>query len=467
MALAALYGVAHFSTPSPANARVRVMEARRVDVVSSLVACPGAEMGGGATTRFGVVSPGAGSGAGRAEVRRAGAGGKRVAVLGRAGTGWFGDVTRPAEPLVVSGSGGLAAGLTSGQISVGKGGKGALSGTHCTRPATDSWFVGPGPEDGDLRLRVANPDDGPATVSVDVFSDVGELDESQAGAVFVPPHGSEVVSLATRARGARLAALHVRTSMGRVSAAVEAAGKGKAGADFVPGGSAPATSLVVPGVPGGSGGRDLLLAAPGDRDATVRVRAVTPNGTIVPGGDGVVQVPAGAVVPMPMDGMLSGRPCALTLTSDVPVVAGLRARSSYSGGGDVAYTAAEPPLDGRGVAAVNRGDQGYQASVVLTALGGGVTARVSTETARGTGSTKTVTIKSGRTMEVAPPVPHGSASGYGIAATRTSGTGRLYAARVLWRKVDGGKLLTLDPLESAAGTVPVYPANGSLGAVVR
>lgn len=458
VALAALYGVAHFSAPrDPADEVVRVRP-QRAAVVSALTVCPG----GGSDTRFGMVSPPGGRAQGDARVR--GADGKQVAALRRGGTGWFGDTAHPAEPLIVSGAGPLAAGLTGGQVDTGKD---ALSGTHCTRPATDSWFVGPGPVDADMRLHLANPDNGPATVSVDVYSDAGELDSSDAGAIFVPPHGTEDVSLASRADGARLAALHVRTSMGRVAAAVEATGKGHDGADWIPGGVAPARKLTVPGVPGGSGKRELLVSTPGDRDATVRVSAVTEDGTVVPGGEGVLQVPAGAVVPMPLDGMLAGKACALTLSSDVPIVAGLRADSTVSGGDDTAYTAAESALDGRGVAAVNRADKGYDASVVLSAIGGDVTARVGTTGPRGADSGKTVRIKSGHTAEVDPDAPKGGSSGYGIVVTTQSGTGRLYAARVLTRKVDGGKQMTVEPLDSAAGTVPVYPANDTLDAVVR
>lgn len=467
VALAALFGVAHFSTPHGADAAVARVRPERAAVVSALTVCPGAELGGGSSTRFGLVSPVGGTGAGSARVTRSGGSGGQAGALRRVGTGWFGDVTKPAAPLVVTGSGPLAAGLTGGQISAGKDDKDQLSGTHCTRPATDSWFVGPGPADGDLHLHLANPDDGPATVSIDVYSDAGELDTSEAGAIFVPPHGTEDVSLAGWASTAQLAALHVRTSMGRVAAALQSTGKDHGGADWVPPGSAPAKRLTVPGVPGGSGGRELLVAAPGVRDATVRVSAVTADGTVVPGGEGPITVPAGAVVPVSLDGQLSGKAAALTLTSDRPVVGGLRADSTISGGRDVAYTAAEPPLDGRGVAAVNRDDKNYKASLVLSAIGGDLIVRVGTTGPAGSGRPQTVRVKSGTTTEVSPAVPKGASSGYGIVVTCESGTGRLYAARVLTRDVGGGKLMTVDPLESAAGTVPVYPANDSQDAVVR
>ena len=462
VALAALYGVARLSTP-PHAAAAHTLVPRRAAVVSSLAVCPGPELGSAAKTRFGLVSPSGAEGRGNASVRDTF--GKRVAALNHAGGGWFGDVTHPSGPLIVTGSGAPAAGLTGGQISAGKGDKNELTGTHCTRPATDSWFVGPGPEDGDVRLRLANPDNGPATVSVDVYSDAGHLDGSDASAIFVPPHGKADVSLAKRAAGAQLAALHVRTSMGRVAAAVQATGKSHEGADWVPAGSAPAKKLVVPGVPKGSGDRELLVAAPGDHDATVKVAAATSDGTIVPGGEGVLQVPAGSVMPMPLDGMLSGRACALTLTSDVPVVAGLRARSAISGGADVAYTAAEPPLDGRGVAAANRADHGYDASVTLTALGGPVTVRVTPAGPAAPGRPKDVRVAAGHTTVVTPDAPTGESPAYGIVVTRRSGAGRLYAARTLTRKVDGGDLMTVDPLSPAPSTVPVLPATGTLDAV--
>ena len=168
VALVALYGVAHFSTPRASGAELEKAKPERAAVVSALTVCPGAEMGDGSSTRFGLVNPETGTGGGGARVTRAGGDHGQAGALRRMGTGWFGEVTDHPDPLIVTGSGRLAAGLTGGQISSGKVGKDGLTGTHCTRPATDSWFVGPGPEDDDVRLHLANPDDGPATVSIDV-----------------------------------------------------------------------------------------------------------------------------------------------------------------------------------------------------------------------------------------------------------------------------------------------------------
>src|SRR5690606_41366700 len=87
--------------------------------------------------------------------------------------------------------------------------------------------------------------------------------------------------LSGRPRGehAEAVVVHVRTNAGRVAAALYAQ-RSAEGADWVPATAAPATSHVVPGVPGGEGNRRLVVAAVSDEPTTAQVRLLTPDGEV-------------------------------------------------------------------------------------------------------------------------------------------------------------------------------------------
>jgi hypothetical protein len=140
----------------------------------------------------------------------------------------------------------------------------------------------------------------------------------------------------------------VRT--GRVGAAVDdeqQAGLAAVGTDWIPPAAAPATKVYVPGIVGGEGARVLSVMAPGADDAIVNVRIITADGTFAPADRARIQVPADSVVTLDMSSVLEKQPSSIELTSDVPVVAGMR---EFFGGKNVqdetAYTAGSQPYDG-------------------------------------------------------------------------------------------------------------------------
>ena len=117
------------------------------------------------------------------------------------------------------------------------------------QPGTDFWFLGPGPaKAAAINLHLVNPDSQPAAVDVEIFTDTGPLQGNADTGIEVPPGGSVVQAVSKLVPGSRVVALHVRTSVGRVVAAVQA------GAAWWRAASAPAQQVVVPGLPGAGTG---------------------------------------------------------------------------------------------------------------------------------------------------------------------------------------------------------------------
>ena len=114
--------------------------------------------------------------------------------------------------------------------------------------------------------------------------------------------------------------------------------------------------LTLPGVvvpvapPGGAAGAVVRLAVPGGDEAVVHLRLAGPHGSTPLPGNGVVTVPAGSVVEVPLAGLGAGT-YAVLADADVPVVAGAVVRVAGSPAGplrrstaDIGWTASALPL---------------------------------------------------------------------------------------------------------------------------
>ena len=84
------------------------------------------------------------------------------------------------------------------------------------------------------------------------------------------------------------------------------------------------------------------IAAPGTDDAIVNIRVISADGTYAPAERSRVEVPADSVVTLDMAPILDRNPATLELTSDAPIVAGMR----QFFGDETAYTAGAQPFDG-------------------------------------------------------------------------------------------------------------------------
>jgi hypothetical protein len=227
--------------------------------------------------------------------------------------------------------GGLAPGLVAAQttqdsFSEGRG----LSSQACLGPDTTWWFVGGGSTAGrETQLVLVNPESTPAELEVAISGPDGPVSVPRLRGLVVEPRSRVVVRLSREAPRLPAAAWRVTVRQGRVMAGVsdrEAEGFVPLGADWIPASVDPSTRVLVPGVIGGPGGRQLLVHAPGDLSATVRVRLITAGGSFVPAATPEIEVPGGSVVAVDLDSALQGDDATVDLQSDQPIVAGVRQR---------------------------------------------------------------------------------------------------------------------------------------------
>ncbi|RKS76407.1 hypothetical protein BZB76_1762 [Actinomadura pelletieri DSM 43383] len=460
VAVAALYGAATFAHPGEATAK-----GRRAPVTSAVAVCPGHEGG-----RLAVQSLAHEKG-GRVDMTPT-KGGSAVASMTTPGQTWEKDTDSGDDSYTLRATGAMAAGLAAEQTTYRDDGDDrGLAGARCAAPGTDLWFLGPGPVAADeIDLYLTNVESRPAFVDLTALSGEGPLDTVEGRGTRVDPYTTRVVKIGESPEGlgdvvkpAAVVALRVRAAGGRVAASLRVrAGEGK-GIEWLPRSPAPATSVLVPGVPGGSGERGLLIAVPGEADARVRVQVITKDGAFVPRGQDVVDAPAKTVTFVALDDVLSGRAAAVRLVADRPILAGIAAER----GADIAYGTSTPPLtaSGPGVAADNR----FDSSLILTAPAGAATVQVTTMNATGRGASQEIKVPAGRTVETALAAPNANADdevAYGVVIKPKPGSGPVHAARVLGKGKGDEYLFTVLPIVPAALTVHLPDTADSQGALI-
>lgn len=261
---------------------------------------------------------------------------------------------RRLPPLTARTTGSLAPGLVSTESTLDTSDSGrGLSSTACLGPDTSWWFVGSGSTAGrESNLVLVNPESTPAELDVAIFGPEGPLVTPALRGLVLEANARTVVRLTREAPRLPAAAWHVSVRSGRVVAAVqdtEIEGYIPRGDDWIPPAADPSTRVLVPGIMPGRSDRQLIVLAPGEADATVRVRLVTEGGSYVPTALSQIDVPAGTVVTASLTEALDGQPATLELSSDEPIVAGVRQRHSGVGATDfaldeVSFTAGAVPV---------------------------------------------------------------------------------------------------------------------------
>ncbi|MEZ0070623.1 hypothetical protein ABIA32_006676 [Streptacidiphilus sp. MAP12-20] len=329
-----------------------------------------------------------------------------------------------------------------------------LSGTSCTAPGTDFWFVGADTAKGtSAYLELTNAQANNSDVDVQIFGPAGEVETSAAGSVNVPANGNSSLLLSTLVQpgnDGQVLAVHVLVRSGQIGAALHV--NSDAGADWIPPTTA-ASSVSVPGLPGDVHQYNLSLAvAKGDADADLKVQLASQSGWITPAGHETVHVKAGMLTTVNLNDVTHGQPGLLRLVpSDpkqpTPIVVGVQATSSSRS--DVAYLAGAAPITQRGTVA---GNTGSDSTLLLTAPNGAASVTVTTLGSGGSPTTKTVQIAAGSTVAVPLTAPSG-ASTFAVTVTPAGG-GPVYAARELSRKSG----LTIQQIPDDGSTVMVPTA---------
>ncbi len=369
-------------------------------------------------------------------------------------------------------AGALAPGfsVTQTERTVDGGGRG-LAGTACLPTGADFWFVGAASGVGQRAVLVlTNPEDATAAVDVTFYGHRGEINAPAGRGVQVPARRRVELQVEKIAPAQQVMAIHVQVQSGRLSAAVtetDVEGFLPRGSDWIPGAEAPATELVVPGIPKvgqGRNGKTLLdVVAPGE-GAVVSVQIVAPDGTFAPLDADVIDVPAGTVRTVDLTKALAGDPAAVLLSSDQPITAGMRVtlrRPSYFG--DVLFLAAVPPVGTAAVVPDNRDTSDLKTRLVLTAPEGAATVDVSTFVGAGIEDPVTVQLAAGTTTWLTIEAPPGRRR-FGLVVTPQSGSGPVYGVRMLDEEGARGPLVTSLPLRTARLTAVVPEAVPDIAA---
>lgn len=381
-------------------------------------------------------------------------------------------VARP--PVVAEATGGLAPGFTADQWGRAPlGDARGLASVACAPPGAQFWFVGGGATVGrKTRILLVNAEDVAAQVDLEVFGPDGPVDVPAGRGVVVAPRSREVLRVDALVPGTRITAVHVVARSGRVAAAVddvEVKALQPLGADWIPASVAPAIRVLVPGLSDGPGPRELSVLSTGDGDADVAVRVITGDGTFVPVGVERIDAPAGQVVTVDLAEALKGVAATVELTSDAPIVAGLRQRFGKDGQTpDTAYSAGAPAITGPSAVSNIPSSRGERVRLWITApesdagvdlallpYAGGRAA--ATEVAL-----EPVTVKAGRLGWVDVEAPE-DGSWYTLVARPREGSGPVVLAHRVVEDGANGPLVTGYPWSPLRVTVSVPATREDLG----
>jgi hypothetical protein len=362
--------------------------------------------------------------------------------------------------VVVTATGAMAQGLEVEQAV-----PGGMVTAQCEAPATSFWFVGAGQvAASDIELYLMNTGSQPADAAVSALTDFtkgGPVLGNADNGITVPPHSMVEQSLGKLLKSSKIMALNVTTSVGQVVAAVRESSSSNDDGAWLPVTQPPSRTLVIPGMPGTSGARDLYIAVPGTAAASVKITAVSTKGSYQPTAGTGIPILGGSIQAIPLTS-LSGVSGAIEISSNVPISAALLLAGGPAGAPGVLVAAAAPVLE-QGVVADNPARSAGSAQIILSAPGKAATVRIteatSTLSASGqSGTTVQVAARSSVVVPVKPPAGS-KASEFTIVITPQAGSGPVYAARLASA---GGKLLSILPVASSPTAVQLPGVQDSL-----
>lgn len=323
--------------------------------------------------------------AGRAEVGKDQASAADVELTpgGRLDVPVGGVVTAPRAvgPLVLTGDRAAATGLFAGFLDD-RGAAGTGVGS-CRAPRSSWWFAGAGATASHRStVFVTNPDQGPAVVDVRLYGTDGPVDAPAGRGLTLAAGASLRLPLEEVAPGQEELTVEVRTSQGRVVAALRdvVAGRAGTGQEWVAAVERPEPSVELLGAPADAQRRTLLVTNSGEDQALVTVQVVTAAGAFIPVGLDEVSVAPGSVTVLDLGDVVAEEVAAVRLSSSAELVGVMRSRR----GGDVAHATGTPGLSGpavvlthetRGSVQLVAGEEGASVAVRAYDARGGVVAQ--------------------------------------------------------------------------------------------
>lgn len=373
-------------------------------------------------------------------------------------------------PLTLTAQGALTGSLVAEQIArANKTTDRGWAEARCEPPRSDQWFVGAATSPGDTPvLEIANPTDTTAVYNVTVLTATGRSDPSIGNNLTLKARQVVTTALSSFSPDSPVTAVEVRTTTGRVSAAVRdirSSGETFLGTDWVPVGT-PAQVVTIAGYPssvtGQAPSRALYVGVPGGTDATVRVQVTSTEGTYVPVGLDSVAIGAGTLRTIDLTKILANHPGAVTVTSDdpsVPIVAGgLIDAASTQGNGihEIAFLGSASALRGAALVPIVYTAGDVDSDLVLSAPKGAATATLLVTPPHGASGEAHVAVPAGTTVEQslrALGVPDGSS----VTVVPGANSGPLYAVRLIAENGALGPLLSSFTLVGAppAQKIPV------------
>lgn len=373
-----------------------------------------------------------------------------LAVIAAPGT----NARRQPQAWSVTANGAMAPGMAA-ELADAKG----QATVSCASPGSDIWFVGPGQQSGvsQIQLHLMNVDVLAATVELTVITDAGPVQSGAYSGITVLPHQLVTETLSSATSGASVVAIEVRTTTGRVAAAVATSGR-SGPVSWLPSSASPAVTQVIPGVPPSASPSGLLLVVPGNQNARVSLEAITTQGRYQPLGSQQIDLPgqSASFVQLPA---LGGGAVALVLSSNVPVTAS----ALVPGTGVGVFTVPVPPVTEQAVIAGNVAGGGLNATLSLTAPVATGRVRVTETSDTGQSQSLTLTIPGGRTLNVPLTAPGRSRRPFSLVIKPLAGSGPVFAARF---EAQGQNTTTsIVPAISALTTITLPPARGSYAAI--
>jgi hypothetical protein len=289
--------------------------------------------------------------------------------------GHGGQLDQAAGPILLTGEGTMASAgsgvvsstATSGEMT-------GLMAAPCLVPGTEQWLVGVGSTDADrTELILANPDDAEAEVDLRFYGPRGRVVVPGSPGVVIAGRSTRTVSVSSLVDTPGPLSVAVRASSGRASVAarrIRTDDLQPAGADWQVPSTGPATTAVIPGVPGDDGSRTLQVVNPGTGRAEVTVEVLGLTGAFAPAGADTVEVAPESTASVSLETGLAGESASIRLRSATPISGAVISTSSRSGTTpDLAVQSAMPPLVRRGVSAVATTTGGTASELVLSNSG--------------------------------------------------------------------------------------------------
>ena len=217
----------------------------------------------------------------------------------------------------------------------------------CQPPSASQWLIGGSSVAGrSAVLSIANIDDAPATVNLEVWTDQGKSGARSLNGIEIPARSREQLALTLIEPGRTMYGVHVVATAGQVSAAIIDRGQAalsSLGIDVVAPSVVPGVSQVIGIIPDGAKAARIGFVSP-SVPTTVRVSLLTQDGEFALAGAEAMAVDADKlnVIELPDDALAGD--VAVIVRADDPVAAGAVFSLNLRGGTDLASAAAMAPI---------------------------------------------------------------------------------------------------------------------------